>query len=163
MAETFKFPHGGNDVTIVRKQDILDCIDNNILDKDVALAIVEQCEIDIEQNLIAGKWTGIPFLGSLKPKLMRKRINGEIQDAIKESKIQMDKSTYVLFRKNLAANMANQEKYDRWSKYITSIAAQRYKNKYRILCRTKGEAFAKAYMFLTNFIVAVENEEIYND
>ena len=94
---------------------------------------------------------------------MRKRINGEIQDAIKESKIQMDKSTYVLFRKNLASNMANQERYDRWSKYITSIAAQKYKNKYRILCRTKGEAYAKAYMFLTNFIVAVENEEIYND
>ena len=163
MAETFKFPHGGNDVTIVRKQDILDCIDQNILDKDVALAVIEQCEIDIEQNLINGKWTGIPFLGSLKPKLMRKRVNADIQDTIKESKVQMDKSTYVLFRKNLVNDLARQEKYDRWAKYITSLAAGRYKNKYRMLCRTKGEAYAKAYMFLTNFIVAVENEEIYND
>jgi len=163
MAETFKFPHGGNDVTIVRKQDILDCIDNNILDKDVALAVIEQCEIDIEQNLIAGKWTGIPFLGSLKPKLMRKRINEEVKDVVNEAKIQMEKSTYVLFRKNLAVDFAKQEKYNRYSKYITSIAANKYKTKYRILCKTKGEAYAKAYMFLTNFIVAVENEEIYND
>ena len=163
MAETFKFPHGGNDVTIVRKQDILDCIDQNILDKDVALAIIEQCEIDIEQNLIAGKWTGIPFLGSLKPKLMRKTVSAEVKETVKEAKIQMERSTYILFRKNLVNDLAKQEKYNRYAKYITSIAANTYKNKYRILCKTKGEAYAKAYMFLTNFIVAVENEEIYND
>ena len=34
MADTFKFPNGGYDVTICRKQDILDCIDKNIIDFD---------------------------------------------------------------------------------------------------------------------------------
>lgn len=163
MSEVFKFPNGGNDVTIVRKQDILNCIDENIIDKEVALAIVEQCEIDIENNILAGKWTGIPFIGSLKPKVIKKRTTKEIQNIVSEAKIQMDKSTYVLFRKNLANDLVRQEQYNRYANYITSIAANKYKVKYRTLCKTKGESFAKIYMFLTNFILAVENEEITNE
>ena len=42
MADTYKFPGGGYDVTVFKKQDVLDCIDKNILDKDVALAVIEQ-------------------------------------------------------------------------------------------------------------------------
>ena len=34
MADTYKFPGGGYDVTVFKKQDVLDCIDKNILDKD---------------------------------------------------------------------------------------------------------------------------------
>lgn len=163
MSEVFKFPNGGNDVTIVRKQDILNCIDENIIDKEVALAIVEQCEIDIENNILAGKWTGIPFIGSLKPKVVKKQVTKEIKDIVNEAKIQMDKSTYVLFRKNLANDLVKQEQYNRYARYITSMAANKYKIKYKMLCKTKGESFAKAYMFLTNFILAVENEEIINE
>ena len=40
MADTYKFPGGGYDVTVFKKQDVLDCIDKNILDKDVAYEIV---------------------------------------------------------------------------------------------------------------------------
>ena len=158
--ESFKFPHGGNDVTIVRKQDILDCIEQNIVDKDVALAIVEQCEIDIVQNVVAGKWTGIPFIGSLKPNTFKKRLKEETKEIDEEAKATMDKSSYVLFRKNLAYNVKKREKLERTSNYITSMAITRYKFKYKLLCKTKGEAFARAYMYLTNFIVAIENEEI---
>ena len=55
MADTFKFPNGGYDVTVLKRQDILDCIDANIIDKEVALAIVDQCELDAAEftdNLI---------------------------------------------------------------------------------------------------------------
>ena len=36
MSEQFKFPNGGYEVTVLRKQDILDCIDDNIIDKEIA-------------------------------------------------------------------------------------------------------------------------------
>ena len=35
MSEQFKFPNGGYEVTVLRKQDILDCIDDNIIDKEL--------------------------------------------------------------------------------------------------------------------------------
>lgn len=161
--ETFKFPHGGNDVTIVRKQDILDCIEQNIVDKDVALAIIEQCEIDIVQNVVAGKWTGIPFIGSLKPNNVRKRLKEETKEIREEANATMDRSSYILFRKNLAYDIKKREKLERTSNYITAMAITRYKFKYKLLCKKKSEAFAKAYMYLTNFITAVENEEIIED
>ena len=36
MSDIYKFPSGGYEVTVFKKQDILDCIDNNILDKEIA-------------------------------------------------------------------------------------------------------------------------------
>ena len=45
MQDTYKFP-GGKDVKVVRKEDIINTIKTNIVDADVALAIVRQCEID---------------------------------------------------------------------------------------------------------------------
>ena len=70
MADTYKFPGGGYDVTVFKKQDVLDCIDKNILDKDVALAFIEQLEVDAANFLKEGRWTGIPFIGNIRiPKL----------------------------------------------------------------------------------------------
>lgn len=161
--ETFKFPNNGNDVAIVRKQDIIDCIDQNIVDKDVALALIEQCEIDIVRNVIAGKWTGIPYIGSLKPTIFRKRLREENEEFLKEAKITMDNESYVMFRKNLAADTRKREKIVRFSNYITSMAVTKYRAKYKKLCKEKGEAFARVYMYLTNFITAVENEQIFED
>ena len=33
MSEQFKFPNGGYEVTVLRKQDILDCINDNICNR----------------------------------------------------------------------------------------------------------------------------------
>lgn len=65
MAETFKFPNG-YDVPVYRKQDILKAIDDNIIDKEIALSIVEQCETDAIDFLNKGVWAGIPFMGNIK-------------------------------------------------------------------------------------------------
>ena len=65
MTDTYKFP-GGNDVKVIRKEDIINTINCNIVDKEVALAIVKQCEVDAANFLRKGRWTGIPFMGSIK-------------------------------------------------------------------------------------------------
>ena len=46
MADTFKFPYGYN-VTVCRKQDIVKCLDENVVDKEVVLALIEQLEVDM--------------------------------------------------------------------------------------------------------------------
>lgn len=66
MADVFRFPNDGYDVTIVKKQDILDCIDENIIDKEVALSIVEHCEKTAAEFISSGRWTGIPFIGNIR-------------------------------------------------------------------------------------------------
>ena len=63
--EIRKFPNG-YDVRVVRKQDILDCIDENIIDKEIALELITQCEIDACQYINEGKWTGLPYIGSVR-------------------------------------------------------------------------------------------------
>ena len=55
-----------------KKQDILDCIDNNILDKEIALTLIEQLEIDAANFLKEGRWTGIHFIGNIRIPKLRK-------------------------------------------------------------------------------------------
>ena len=73
MSDTLRFPNGGYNVTVCRKQDILDCLDANVVDKEVVLAIITQCEIDATNFLKEGRWTGIPYLGNMRiPKYKEK-------------------------------------------------------------------------------------------
>ena len=65
MTDTYKFP-GGNDVKVLRKEDIINTINCNIVDKEVALAIVKQCEIDAANFLRKGRWTVFLLLVALK-------------------------------------------------------------------------------------------------
>ena len=65
MEDTYKFP-GGRDVKIVRKEDIINTIKTNIVDTEVALAIVRQCAIDAVKFMRQGRKTGIPFMGTIK-------------------------------------------------------------------------------------------------
>ena len=91
MADIYKFPSGGYEVTVCKKQDILDCIDKNIIDKEVALAIVERCEIDAANFLKEGRWTGIPFIGNIRiPKLKQLEESPEQQALIAEAKANLE-------------------------------------------------------------------------
>ena len=87
MSDIYKFPSGGYEVTVFKKQDILDCIDNNILDKEIALTLIEQLEIDAANFLKEGRWTGIPFIGNIRvPKLRQLQESPEQQALIEEAK-----------------------------------------------------------------------------
>ena len=44
MQDTYKFP-GGKDVKVVRKEDIINTIKTNIVDTEVALAIVDNVRL----------------------------------------------------------------------------------------------------------------------
>ncbi len=161
MPDTFKFPNGGYDVTICRKQDILDCIDKNIIDKDIALAIVEHCEFQAASFINEGRWAGIPFIGNIRvPKTTQALRSDENQALIEDAKNQLTKEQYVMFRKTLNKETAKQVKQDRYYRYITSIAVNKNKKLFRKLCDTKGEVYARLYLYCSANVVATDNEYI---
>ena len=161
MADTFKFPNGGYDVTVCKKQDILDCIEENIIDKEVALAIVEQCELDAANFIKEGRWAGIPFIGNIRiPKGRIMEEDPAQQALIDEAKETLDHDQYVMFRRQLKSDNGKRIKQQRYFNYITSQAVAKNRKLYNKLCDEKGEAYAKVFLFASKHITAVNNEYI---
>lgn len=164
MAETYKFPNGNTTVTVYKKQDILKTIEENIIDKEVALAIVERCEVDASIFLKQGRWTGIPFIGNIRiPKNRQMQMTEEQQALIKDAKENLDTNKYVLFRSQLGKENTKRIKQERYYRYITSMAVSKNKKLYKKLCQEKGECFARLFLYATYNVTAVENEYVIFD
>ena len=164
MADTYKFPGGGYDVTVFKKQDVLDCIDKNILDKDVALAFIEQLEVDAANFLKEGRWTGIPFIGNIRiHKLRQLEESPEQQALIAEAKENLDADKYILFRTQLGKENSKHIKQERYYRYITSIAISHNRRLYKKLCEEKDEYFARIYLYASYNITSLDNEYIIFD
>lgn len=143
MQDTYKFPNG-YDVTVVRKQDIIDCLEDNIIDKDVVLAVINQLEVDASNFIQEGRWTGIPFIGNIRvPKRIQKLYSEEIQELIQEARETLPKDKYIVFRQQLSVELEKEEKKSRFTNYIISQFAAKYPKYYRQLINEGGEAYAK--------------------
>ena len=161
MSSIRSFPNGGYEVTVHKKQDILDCIEENIIDTDVALAIVEQCERDAIEFLNNGKWSAIPFIGNLRvPKIKEVDTNEEKQEMLKDAKEVLSSEQYLLFKKKVYGEEMTHIKFERYYNYITSILSRKYKSKFRQLCKTKGEAYAKVIMYSYNYIKVIGDNHL---
>lgn len=159
MADTVRFPNKGYDVTICRRQDILDCIDKNIVDKDLVLSVIEHCEFQAANFLREGKWTGIPFIGNIRtPKSITMLQSDEQQALIKEAKEKLDRERYFIFKKALTKENMERISQERYYKYITSIAVKKNRKLFNKLCKTKGEAYARLRFYTSYEVVAVNNE-----
>ena len=164
MSDIYKFPSGGYEVTVFKKQDILDCIDNNILDKEIALTLIEQLEIDAANFLKEGRWTGIPFIGNIRiPKYKQLENTSEQQALIEEAKEKLDYNKYILFRKQLGKENSKHVKQERYYKYITSIAISHNRKLYNRLCEEKGEYYARIYLYASYNVTALNNEYVILD
>lgn len=160
MGDTYKFP-GGVDVRVVRKEDIIQSINCNIVDKDVALEIVRQCEFDAANFLRKGRWTGIPFIGSIKvPDVVKMSHTPEQRQLIHDAAETISKEQFVIFRRELAYNNEKRAKATRYYNHVLSIAVSKNRNLFKKLCKEKGVGYARLHFFLINSITAVENEYI---
>lgn len=158
MEDTYKFP-GGNDVKVVRKQDIIDCIDVNIVDKEVALAIIKQCECDAISFLRQGKWAGIPFLGSIRANQIKKLENTKEQrELISAAYHTIPKEQYVIFRRNLAHDNQKRLKANKYYKYVLASAINNNRELFKKMCEEKGEPYARIHFCLNKSIIAVGNK-----
>lgn len=143
MEDTHKFPNG-YDVTVVRKQDIINCLDENVIDKEVVLAVITQCELDATTFIQEGRWTGIPFMGNIRvPKRIQKLNSPEIKELIQEAKETLDTKKYMIFRQQLAMDLVKTEKKERLRNYILSQFVASNRKLYNKYLKEKGEHYAK--------------------
>lgn len=158
MSETFKFPNG-YDVNICRKKDILDCIDDNILDKDVALAIVSHCEFSAAKYIKDGIWAGIPFIGNIRRSACRARTASKSQqDILTAARETLDSDQYLLFKRDFYKDNAKRVAENRYYRYITSMAVTKNRKLYKHLCKTKGEVYARLFLYCSHTVTSVDNE-----
>lgn len=161
MADVFKFPNDGYEVIVCKKHDILACIDDNIVDKEIALAIVEECEKDAANFINEGRWTGLPFIGNVRvPKVKQMETSPEQQAIIEEAKQTLTKEQYIVFRRNLTTENYNHAKQERYYNYIVSIAINRNRKLYKKLCTIKSELYARIFLFASKHITALNNEYV---
>lgn len=161
MADTFKFPNDGYEVIVLKRKDVLDCIDENIIDKEIALDIIEQCEMDAANFIKEGRWAGIPFMGNIRiPPIKQLAKDPEQQALIEEAKQKLDKDQYILFRKRLNKENGKKVKQSRYFNYITSIAVSSNRKLYKKLCAEKGENYARIFLYACKHITAIDNEYV---
>ena len=160
MQDTYKFP-GGKDVKIVRKEDIINTINTNIVDTEVALAIVKQCEIDAVNFMKKGRLTGIPFMGTIKvPDTIKMSQTKEQKDLIIAAMENTTNEQFVMFRRTLAYDNKIKIKARKYYNYVISIYLDKNRNKFKKMCKEKGEAYARIHFFLLYSVTSVNNEYI---
>lgn len=160
MSDIRNFPNG-YEVVVLNKHDILQCIDDNVLDKDIALAVVEQCELDAAEFISQGRWTGLPYIGNVCiPKTRQLSRSEEQVELVEQAKEVLDKDKYILFRKSLNTDNIKKAKYERYYNYITSIAVNKNRSLFKKLCATKGELYAKFYIYALYNLKPVNYESV---
>lgn len=159
MADTFKFPCG-YDVTVCRKQDIIKCLDENVVDKEVVLALISQLEVDASNFLVEGRWTGIPFLGNIRIPPAKQKLKSEaVQQLMDDAREQYDKDKYYVFRRNLAKELTRSTKVERFYKYIVSQFSVRSPKMFNCLLYKRGDKQARftAYTLFTMDVIIQNN------
>lgn len=155
MNNILKFPNGF-DIKVVRKQDILDCIDANIIDKEIAYELVKQCEIDATNFLLEGRWAGIPFLGNIRIPRFKQRFNTEeVKEIYQEAKETMDENTFVLFSKGYRKEIARQVKQSRYYNYILSTMVTKNNKVFKAMCNEYGVLWTRLYFYTLHKLKAV--------
>ena len=162
MPESRKFPPEGYQVTVLRKQDVLKCIDENIIDKEIALEIVRRCEIDAANFVKDGRWAGVPFLGNLRiPKIVQTFLSEDTQQLMAEAKDNLDEHKYLLFRRQFATDAVKREDRERFYKYELSKFVGKNLKFFRKLVSKQGEKLARVKCFTLRNMTIVTEDNIY--
>lgn len=167
MAETINFPNGGFEIIVVKRKDILDCINANIKDKEIMEELISNLEITADKYLSEGNKISIPFIGTIRKspaKLLDKKNKQLYKDATKF----LNKKDYILLRKSMAKENDRILRYARFYKYQVGVIIRNHISEYRRLVDSKGELKAKLTMYFKYSIKSIDNiygfdgDEFYN-
>lgn len=159
MKDKFIIPNTSNEITICRKEDIIECIDDNIIDKEVALALVEDLEVNIAKCIKEGRWCTIPYTCTLRiPKEKLLLMSDEQQQIIEKAKEELTVSQYVRFRQKLGTENIIRVRNERYYKYVVSMNINKYKTIYKRLIRRVPVSCAMFIMFSMDYLVGADNE-----
>lgn len=161
LKDAYKFPNGGYDVVIIRKEKVVKTIYDNIIDREVALALVEKLELDCSNFIKEGKWASIPFMGSIRvPKTKQLLKSKEQQELIRDAYDNLDSNRYIMFRKQLNAHNEQKVRFEKSYNYLAAIMINRYIKFYKHLCKKYNERFAKIILYTTHCWNIVNSEDI---
>lgn len=159
MGDTIKMPGGGYDIKVVRKEDILACIDSNFLDKDLMLEFINQFEVDATNFLKEGRWTSLPYIGTLRKNQYKEALRSkEVKELVEAAKETLDKDKYIIFKRDLKDDIAKSIKRERIYKYTLSQVVKKNKKFYDYLESKKGELIARVVCFTMFSFTSSENE-----
>lgn len=137
--ETRQYPNGFK-VAIIKKEDLIKTIEDNIIDKNVAYELINSLSCDIAKNIEEERWTSVPYMFTLQPNLL-KRINDKNKEVIDDARNVLSKEDYIIFKKDLNKFTTEQIRLERVSKYKASMFASKNTWLYRKFL-THGNSFA---------------------
>ena len=133
MLDKLKFPHGGYEVEVCRRDDIIEALPPDA-DKELILAIITQCETDAVNFLREGRWTGIPYLGNIRiSQHEQKFIDIKGRELLNTAKLELDKERYDVFKKSLNNSIEIDIKRERLYRYMTSCFVTKHRRNYNYL------------------------------
>lgn len=152
-----KFPNGGYDVRIVSKEDILETINNNIIDKEIATELISTLEINIKDFIKKERWTGIPYLGTVKVpehKILKK----DQKDIIKEAYESMPKDEYVMFCIHLTSENKDAVRRTKLYRHLCSMAVNKDIKLFRKVSKENGSVYGRLFMYFRYMFKSINNE-----
>lgn len=142
-----RYPEGF-DITVCTKQDIIDTLDQNVVDKEVVYDIIKNLECNIAKAIREDKWAGMPFIGSVRPNPMKAFMHSkETCQTLSEAYQSMDLPSFVMFKKALVVDKYKEVVFNRQYKLIAAINARRNYKYYRTLCKKYSDAYVRLFMF----------------
>lgn len=143
MSEIRNYPNG-YEITICKRRDILDCLDKNIIDKQVVSSVIEELEDDLLNYVLNDIPASIPTLGSIKYIEEKKIKNSEeIRSLLKEGRDLLSKDEYIMLKSKLNKDVYSKVSGDRYYKYITSKYIKDNSEFYKFLLKTHTEIEAR--------------------
>lgn len=160
--ELRNFPNGYS-VRVVRKEDIIACLDKNVTDPEVVLEVIKHCELCAANYITNGQWASIPFMGSLKINIARKLARDKVKEFNAGAEAYLDKENvqekhrYYLFKKALNSDIRDKLRAESYYNYIVSLGIPRYYKQYFRVYRNCGKYAARLYIFFRMNIAAIDN------
>lgn len=159
MSKIYRFPNNGYEIEVVRKDDVIASIENNIIDKEVAYEIINQLEIDAANMLSDGKWVGIPKFGNIRANPYGyKSMSAEQKEMIRNAKEVLPHDKYIMFRKETIIKNNERVKINRFFSYTLSMSINKNKTLYKKLRVTHGETWTNIYFYAMFNVKAISND-----
>lgn len=152
-----QFPGAGYNVVVLRKEDVLKTIDDNIIDKSIALDLIKQCEIDAANFVKEGRTATIPYIGAICFNSPKKAVLDSV-NALHDANKKLSKKEYLLFKKRAAINKIKEIKYIKHCKFSIRTAIKSNRELYKNLVRCYSQSYANLQMYFSRNLTYIEPE-----
>lgn len=162
MSEIRKYPYGYS-ITVCNRQDILDCLDKNVVDKEVVLRVIDSVEEEIFNSVMSGESASLPYLGRIHVDKEKRLLRSEeVRDIMDESRKVLTKEEYFNFKKKLEKDVYSSAKMDRYYHYIVGTFIKKHPNLYKHLLENHTEEEARIIIYTCRAYTTEDQYKVYH-